>query len=154
MGNFHCARKIPAAHYIDGDIHFISRCVALFHRKDLEKQFQDELEFHLEMRVEDNMKNGMSPEEARRQAHIALGGVDQTREAYRETGAISWIEALVRDARYGIRMFRKNPGFSLAAIITLALCIGVVVGTYSSIFVATPVMLLWHRDTRPLSKAS
>ncbi|MBN2321942.1 MAG: ABC transporter permease, partial [Acidobacteria bacterium] len=127
---------------------FLSRCIALFQRNKMDKQLQDELELHLEMRIEDNLKNGMSPEEARRHAHIALGGMDQTREAYREAGSISWIEALMRDARYGIRMFRKNPGFSLAAIITLALCIGANTAIYSMLDALIFKPLSFHDSDR------
>ena len=110
---------------------FFCRLLNVVRRNKSDGILDSELEFHLEMEIQENLRRGMNPEEARRRAHIALGGMDQTREAYRETGSISWIEALIRDARYGIRMFRKNPGFSLAAIITLALCIGANTAIYS-----------------------
>jgi predicted permease len=93
-----------------------------------------ELEFHLDMEIEENLRRGMSLEEARRRALIALGGVDQTKEVYRETGAIRWLSAIARDVRYGCRMFRKKPALSAAAIITLTLCIGANTAIFSMLY--------------------
>ncbi len=70
--------------------------------------FQDELASHVAMHTEDGVRMGLSPEEARRQALIRLGGVEQTRQAYRERRTLPWIEELLQDVRYGVRMMARN----------------------------------------------
>ena len=87
-------------------------------REDAETR--EELRFHLEMEMEKNLRAGMEPREARRQAHVRLGGVDAIREAVRDARGGRPLEDLVRDLGYAVRGLRRNPGFTLAAVVSLA----------------------------------
>jgi len=96
----------------------------LFRTEQLDCELQDELASHLEMHVEDNLRAGMSPEEARRQALLKLGGIEQTKESVRDQRSLQFLESLLQDFRYALRNLRKDRRFAVVSIFTLALGIG------------------------------
>ena len=100
------------------------RLAGLFDKKPHERDLAAELESHLQLHIEDNLRAGLSAEEARRQALIRLGGLEQTKEAYRDRKGLPMLETFLRDFRYAGRVLRRNTGFSIIVIFTLALGIG------------------------------
>jgi putative ABC transport system permease protein len=90
-----------------------------------------ELQSHLAMHIDDNLRSGMTPQEARRQALIQLGGLEQTRQAHRDRRTLPSVESLIRDVRYGLRTLTRTPGFTIIAILIMALGIGANVALFT-----------------------
>ena len=103
---------------------WLLRLLGPFTRARRDRELAEELQSHLAMHIEDNLRAGMSPDAARRHALVKLGGIDQVTEQYRDRAGIPFVDHLVQDVRVGARMLRRNPMFAAVAILTLALGIG------------------------------
>ena len=127
---------------------WLVRFGGLFGKQQRDRELAAELESHLQMHIEENLRAGMTPEEARRQALIHLGGVEQTKERYRDRRSLPSLETLLRDVRFGLRMLRKNPGFTTVAVLTLALGIGATTAIFTAAYATLLAPLPYPQSDR------
>lgn len=136
---------------------WLLRFNGLFAKDARERELAEEIESHLQMHFDDNIRAGMSPQEARRVAVMKLGGVDQTKEAYRDRATIPFVESVVQDLRFTLRQLRKNPAFTATATAMVALGIGASVAIFAFVDAAlikplpyqNPARLLFVTETTP-----
>ncbi len=111
-----------------------SRIRGFFAGHRLDEDFRRELASHLDMLTEENLRRGLPPDEARRQARLRLGGAAQLRETLHDLRGIPWLETLLQDVRFGLRTLRKNPGFLAVCVTALAFGIGVNTAMFSVLY--------------------
>src|SRR6202165_322275 len=109
------------------------RLRSLFRRRHVEQELDEELQFHLEHKIEEGIASGLSPKEARYTAMRAMDGLEQRKEEMRDMRRIHWLTDFLDDARYAIRSLRRTPGLTAFVVITLALGIGMTSGTFSMV---------------------
>jgi predicted permease len=125
-----------------------SKFRALFRRRKLDTEMAEEMRLHLELQTKRNVAAGMNPDEARYAARRTFGGIEQIKEQCRDQRSWMWLEQTLRDVRFAGRMLRKNRGFAVAAIMSLALCIGANTAVFSMLYALVIRPLPFHGSER------
>jgi predicted permease len=107
------------------------RLKSIFRRRRVERELDEELQFHLEKKVEEGIASGLSPEEARHRAVRAMGGLDQRKEEMRDARHLHWLTDFLDDVRYAVRSLRRAPGLAAFVVVTIALGIGMTATPFS-----------------------
>src|SRR6185503_5873195 len=97
------------------------RFTSVFHKRRVEQELDEELQYHLARQIEVGMAEGLDSNEARYAALRSMGAITQHKEECRETRGLHWMEQVIQDLRYGARMLRKNPAFTAATLLALTL---------------------------------
>jgi putative ABC transport system permease protein len=107
------------------------RLRAVFRKRQLDHEMDEEMRAHIEMQTQENLEAGMAPDEARHAALRQFGWAESIKETCRDQRGVSWLESFIQDARYAVRMLWKNPGFTAAVVATMALAVGATTVIYS-----------------------
>src|SRR5262245_56386236 len=110
---------------------FLLRLSGLFHKERRDREVAGEIENNLQLHIEDNLRAGMSPEDARREALLKFGGIESAKEAYRDRRGLPLLENLAQDLRYAFRQIGKYPGFVAIVVLTLGLGTGATTAIFS-----------------------
>ena len=135
----------------------LHRFRSLLRRKSVEEELNDELRFHLEHETDKLMRRGLNHDEASRRARLAFGGLDQTKEQARDARGVRLVEETVRDLRYALRSLRRTPAFTIAAVLTIALGLGVNTAVFQLVYATlldelpfrNPARLVHVAETHP-----